>query len=201
VHFFLPFYPCYYLALSFYSCTYWVPTISVLNLAIFPGYSKLLLRRWRWTEILRWGVLDYVSPWLSFLWSYGVFRCSVSLRVILVFRDIIYVIIVLYSWHLIIREHFLSVCVKQLILGIHTMSTWFWHKNRVWHRGRLPFRSWARPASPVHWTASWVSAHGAKVHFKSFPISRFNLNLFQTSKIHSKFIACPKIMKPILLFI
>jgi hypothetical protein len=31
----LQFYPCYYLALSFYSCTCWVPTISVLNLAIF----------------------------------------------------------------------------------------------------------------------------------------------------------------------
>jgi hypothetical protein len=27
----------------------------------------------------------------------------------------------------------LSVCVEQLILRIHMMSTWFWHKNRVWH--------------------------------------------------------------------
>jgi hypothetical protein len=32
---------------------------------------------------------------------------------------------------LVIYEHFLSVCVEQLILGIHTMSTWFWHKNQV----------------------------------------------------------------------
>jgi hypothetical protein len=127
----LRFYTCYYLALSFYSCTCWVPIISIFNLTIFPCYSKLLLRRWRWSGILRWVVLDYVSPRLSFLWSYRVFRCSIW--VILVFRDIIYVIIVLYSWHLIICEHFLSVCVEQLILSIHTMSTWFWHKNRVWH--------------------------------------------------------------------
>jgi hypothetical protein len=36
----LQFYPCYYLALSFYSCTCWVPTISVLNHAIFPLLLK-----------------------------------------------------------------------------------------------------------------------------------------------------------------
>jgi hypothetical protein len=134
----LQFYPCYYLALLFYSWTCWVPTISVLNLAIFSYYSNLLLRRWRWTGILRRGVLGYVLPRLLFLWSYAVFRCSVSLRVILVFRDIIYVINILYLWHLIICEHFLFVCVEQLILGIHTMSTWFWHKNRVWHHSPLP---------------------------------------------------------------
>jgi hypothetical protein len=34
---------------------------------------------------------------LSLLWSYGVFRCFVSLRVIIVFRDLTYVIIILYS--------------------------------------------------------------------------------------------------------
>jgi hypothetical protein len=90
------FYPCYYLALSFYSYTCWVPTISVLNLAIFPCYSNLLLKRRRWTGILRWGVLGYVLPRLPFLWSYGVFHCSVSLRVVTVFRDITYVIITLF---------------------------------------------------------------------------------------------------------
>jgi hypothetical protein len=36
----LQFCPCYYLALLFYSCTCWVPTISVLNLAIFPLLLK-----------------------------------------------------------------------------------------------------------------------------------------------------------------
>jgi hypothetical protein len=48
-----------------------------------------------------------VLPRVSFLWSYGVFRYSVPLRVVIVFRDITYVII-LYSWHLVIYEHFWS---------------------------------------------------------------------------------------------
>jgi hypothetical protein len=114
----LQLYPCCYLALSFYFCTCWVPTISVLNLAIFSCYSNLLLRRRGWTGILRRGVLGYVLPRLSFLWCYGVFRCSVPLRVVIVFRDTICVIIIiLYLWHLVICEHFWAVCVEQLILG------------------------------------------------------------------------------------
>jgi hypothetical protein len=56
------------------------------------------------------------------------------MRLILVFRYIIFVINILYSWHLIICEHFLSVCVEQLILGIHMMSTWFCLQNRVWQK-------------------------------------------------------------------
>jgi hypothetical protein len=71
--------------------------ICVLNLAIFPCYSNLLLRRRRWTRILQRGVIGYVLPRLPFLWSYGVFRCSVPLRVIIVVRDITYLIIILYS--------------------------------------------------------------------------------------------------------
>jgi hypothetical protein len=126
-------YPYYYLALSFYSCTCWVPTISVLNLAIFPCYSNLLLRRRGWTGILRRGVLSYVLPWLSFLWCYGVFRCSVPLRVIIVFRDTIYVIIIIfYSWHLVICEHFWLYVWNNWSWVMHTMSTWFWYKNWVW---------------------------------------------------------------------
>jgi hypothetical protein len=89
-----------YLVITFtyhlFYCTCWLPTIRVLNLAIFPWYSNLLLRRRRWTRILRRGVLGYVLPRLPFLWCYRVFRCSVSLRVVLVFKDIIYVIIILY---------------------------------------------------------------------------------------------------------
>jgi hypothetical protein len=104
------FYPCYYLALSFYSSTYWVPTISVLKLAIFLCYSNLLFRRRWWTGILRWDVLGYVLPWLLFLWHYGVFRCSVLLRVIIVFRDTTYVIIILYLWHLVICNTFGCMC-------------------------------------------------------------------------------------------
>jgi hypothetical protein len=103
----LQFYHCYYLALSFYSCTCRVPIISILNLAIFSCYSNLLLRRRGWTGILWRGVLGYVLPRLSFLWCYGVFRYSVPLRVIIVIRDTIYVIItILYSWLLVICEHF-----------------------------------------------------------------------------------------------
>jgi hypothetical protein len=128
------FYPCYYLALSFYSWTCWVPTISVLNLAIFPCYSNLLLRRRRWTWILWWRVLGYVLPWLSFLWSYGVFRCSVSLRIIIVFRDITYVKIILYSWHLVIYERFWPYVWNNWSWVKHTMITWFWHKNWVWQK-------------------------------------------------------------------
>jgi hypothetical protein len=50
-------------------------------------------------------------PRLPFLWCYGVFRCFASLRVIIVFSDLIYAIIILYSSTL------LGVCVEQLILG------------------------------------------------------------------------------------
>jgi hypothetical protein len=128
----LEFYPCYYLALSFYFYTCWVPTISVLNLAIFPCYSNLLLRRRGWTGILRRGVLGYVLPRLSFLWCYGVFRCSVPLRIIIVIRDTIYVIIILYSWHLVICEHFWPYVWNNWSWVMHTMSTWFWYKNWVW---------------------------------------------------------------------
>jgi hypothetical protein len=43
-------------------------------------------------------------PQLPLLWCYGVFRYSISLRVILVLKDIIYVIIIFY-----IRDIWLSV--------------------------------------------------------------------------------------------
>jgi hypothetical protein len=131
----LQFYPCYYLTLSIYSCACWVPTISVLDLAIFPCYSNLLLRRRGWTGILQRGVLGYMLPRLSFLWCYGVFRCSVPLRVIIVFRDTICVIIIiLYSWHLVICEHFWLYVWNNWSWVMHTMSTWFWYKNRVWQK-------------------------------------------------------------------
>jgi hypothetical protein len=63
-----------------------------------PCYFPLLLRSRRWTGILRGGVVGYASPRLPFLWCYGVFRCSVSLRVILVFKDNIYVILIFYVY-------------------------------------------------------------------------------------------------------
>jgi hypothetical protein len=63
----------------------------------FPYYSNLLFRRRGWTGILRRGVLGYVLLRLSFLWCYGVFRRSIPLRVVIVFRDTTCVIIILYS--------------------------------------------------------------------------------------------------------
>jgi hypothetical protein len=115
-------------------CTCWVSTISVLNLVVFPCYSNLLLGRRRWTRILRWGVLGYVLPRLSFLWCYGVFRCSTSLRVILIFKRL-YLCnnYTLYSWHLVICEHFWPYVWNNWSWAMHIMSTRFWHKNRVWH--------------------------------------------------------------------
>jgi hypothetical protein len=119
----------YYPCISYYSCTCWVSTISVLNLAIFLCHSNLLLKRRRWTKILQQRVLGYMLSWLPFLWSYGVFHCSVSLRVIIVFKDIIYVIIILYSW---LCEPFWLYVWNNWSWVMYTMSTWFWHKNRVW---------------------------------------------------------------------
>jgi hypothetical protein len=130
----MPYLPWYYLYISFIYYTCWIPTISVLNLAIFPRYSNLLLRRRRWTEILWWGNLGYVLPRLSFLWCYGVFRCFILLRVVLVFKNIIYVIIyTLYSWYLVICEHFWPYMWSNWSWVMHTMSTQFMHTNRVWH--------------------------------------------------------------------
>jgi hypothetical protein len=125
----MPYLPCHYPYISFIYCTCRVPTISVLNLVVFPCYSNLLLRRWRWIGILRRGVLGYALPRLPILWCYGVFRYFVPLRVILVFRDIIHIIIILYSWHLVICEHFWLYVWNNCFWVMHTMSTWFWHKT------------------------------------------------------------------------
>jgi hypothetical protein len=104
------------------------------TLLFSPCYSNLLLRRRGWIGILGWGVLGYVLPRLSFLWCYGVFHCSIPLRVVLVFRDTIYVIIIiLYSWYLVTYEHFWPYVWNNWSWVMHPMSTWFWHKNRVWH--------------------------------------------------------------------
>jgi hypothetical protein len=102
----------------------------------FFCYSNLLLRRRGWTGILQRGVLGYVLSRLSFLWCYEVFRCSVPLRIIIVFRNTIYVIIILYSWYLIICKHFWPYVWNNWSWIIHTMSIWFWYKNWVWHGNR-----------------------------------------------------------------
>jgi hypothetical protein len=159
----MPYLPCHYLYMSFIYCTCWVPTISVLNPTIFPCYSNLLLRRRRWIGILRRGVLGYVLPRLPFLWCYGVFRYSILLRVILVFKDTIYVIIILY-----IHDIWLSVSTFGRMCGTinHGSRIWwvlgfgiktgydsmratgFWHRNLVQTHGSLQI-----PRSVTHFEA------------------------------------------------
>jgi hypothetical protein len=70
-----------------------------------------------------------------------------------------------------ICEHSWSICVKQLILGTHEMSTRFWHKNQVWHSGskmggrdgrHTGARSGtAMSANGVHRQMGWLRQAGA----------------------------------------
>jgi hypothetical protein len=66
-----------------------------------PCYFPLLLKPTAQKEKMDWNSLMRSSSLrvarLPFLWSYGVFRCSILLRVVIVFRDITYIIIILYS--------------------------------------------------------------------------------------------------------
>jgi hypothetical protein len=95
VHFYSQPYVLFTLSLPLHFI-YLLHLLSTNHKCTQPYYFPLLLRRRRWTGILQRGVLGYMLPQLPFLWCYGVFRCSVLLRVILVFKDIIYVIIILY---------------------------------------------------------------------------------------------------------
>jgi hypothetical protein len=76
-----------------------------------PCYFSLLLKTAAQKEMMDWNSLTRstrlcVAPVIS-LWCYGVFRYSVLLRVVTIIRDTIYVIIIiLYSRHLVICEHF-----------------------------------------------------------------------------------------------
>jgi hypothetical protein len=106
----------------------------------FPYNSNLLLRRRRWTGILQWGILWYALPWLPFLWCYGVFQCFISLKVVWVFKDIIYVIIILY-----IRDIWLFVSAFGRMCGTIVPGScirWVlgFGINRVWHHA-MPGRS------------------------------------------------------------
>jgi hypothetical protein len=113
----MPYLPCHYLYISFIL----LHLLSTNHKCTQPCYSNLLLRRRRWTRILRWGVLGYVLPQLPFLWCYGVFHCSVYLRVVLVFKDIIYVIIILY-----IHDIWLSVTTVGRMCGTIVPESCIW---------------------------------------------------------------------------
>jgi hypothetical protein len=97
VHFCLQPYTLFLLVVTLH-IIYFLHLLSTNHKYTQPYYFPLLLKRRRWTGILRWGVLGYASPRFSFLWRYGVFHCSVSPRVTLVFKDINYVIIILYIY-------------------------------------------------------------------------------------------------------
>jgi hypothetical protein len=88
-----------------------------------------------------------VLPRLPFLWCYGVFRYSVSLWVILVFKDNIYVIIIIY-----ISNIWLSVstfgrmygtidpgsCIRCVLgFSIKPYMTVFWQEHKTWGYGKL----------------------------------------------------------------
>jgi hypothetical protein len=67
-----------------------------------PCYFPLLLKPAAQKKKMDWNSSTRSSRLLvfsvPFLRCYGVFRCSVPLRVVLVFKDIIYVIIILYAY-------------------------------------------------------------------------------------------------------
>jgi hypothetical protein len=80
------------------------PGSIVPYIQIKTRYSNMLLRRKRWFGNLWWGVLCCALPCG---YSCGVMESSVvlfRLRVVTVFRGNIYVIIILYSWHLVIYK-------------------------------------------------------------------------------------------------
>jgi hypothetical protein len=102
-------------------------------------------------------------PQLPFLWSNGVFHCSVSLRVIIVFRDITYVIIILYSWHLVICERFWLYVWNNWSCVMHMMSTWFSHKNQVWQVSSIQILKGEGDAFSQRKNSEWVPKHLSKV--------------------------------------
>jgi hypothetical protein len=155
----------------------------------------MLLRRKRWFGNL-WRVLCCALPCG---YSCGVMESSVvlfRLRVVIVFRGNIYVIIILYSWHLVIYEHFWSVCMEQLILG-HTYDEYLvlaWKpgisESPVSHRvGKgsgesIVFGSGLKVSSglgPI--PTSWAECPVDRAHSNS-GISQFPFKLFQ---IHFKY--------------
>jgi hypothetical protein len=119
------FYTCCYLALSFYSYTCWVPTISVLSLAIFPLLLKPAAQKERmdWnssTKSSRLRVAPVVIPVV--LWSLPLFCSTKShhslYRHYLCNNNHTLFMTIGYLWTL------LAVCVEQLILG-HAYDEYF----------------------------------------------------------------------------
>jgi hypothetical protein len=93
----MPYLPCYYPL----HIIYFLHMLSTDHKYTQPCYFPLLLKPTAQKEKMDWNSSTRssrlrVAP-ATILWCYGVFRCSVPLRVIIVHRDIIYVIVILYS--------------------------------------------------------------------------------------------------------
>jgi hypothetical protein len=99
VHFYLQPYTLFLLAITLH-IIYFLHLLSTNHKCTQPCYFPLLLKPAAQKEKMDWNSLMRRSrlrvALVAVLWCYGVFRCSVSLRVVLVFKDIIYVIIILY---------------------------------------------------------------------------------------------------------
>jgi hypothetical protein len=94
------------------------------------------------TRCSRLRVAPVVVPMV--LWSLPLFHRAKSHHSL---RDTTYVIIILYSWHLVICEHFWPYVWNYWSWVMHMMSTWFWHKNRVWQQASVGMKgadTWAR---------------------------------------------------------
>jgi hypothetical protein len=92
----MPYLPCYYPLHIIFFLHLLSTNISVLNIAIFP----LLLKPTTQKEKMDWNSLTRSATCFPSCRSCGVIEPSTvpfCLRVIIVFRDIIYVIIIIYS--------------------------------------------------------------------------------------------------------
>jgi hypothetical protein len=100
VHFCLQSYPVFTLLLPLY-IIYFLHLLSTNHKCTQPCYFPLLLKPAAQKDMMDWNSSMRssrlrVAPGCPFLWYDGVLRCFISLRVVLVFKDIIYVIIIQY---------------------------------------------------------------------------------------------------------
>jgi hypothetical protein len=100
VHFCLQPYPVFTLLLPLH-IIYFLHLLSTHHKCTQPCYFSLLLKLAAQKEMMDWNSSTRssrlrVAPSCLFLWCDGVFRCSVPLRVVLVNKDNISVIIILY---------------------------------------------------------------------------------------------------------
>jgi hypothetical protein len=129
------------------------------------------------------------------------------LRVIAVLRDIIYIIIILYSWYLVICEHFWPYVWNNWSWVMHTMSPWFLHKNRVWSNltakinnlgnGKKAKQNWSFKITQLPWQLlTWnlyhCFAHPVSENRKAFrlSVSWFISDIMRVAHISSKSCRC-----------